>query len=123
MQRLTKSTKIVSSAVLALCLATGAAFAGSNYQYGGQYGYHNTNREIVTNVIDVTTASGPQTGIVSDLSQPYFQENYADQLADSDYSATTVLPANIQVFATATATQNATAPVSQIIGPYVKRYP
>ena len=65
MQRLTKSTKIVSTAVLTLCLVSGAAFAGSNYQYGGQYGYHNS--AVQTSYVqdkpvqDMTTASGSKT--------------------------------------------------------------
>ena len=65
MQRLTKSTKIVSTAVLALCLVSGASFAGSIYQYGGQYGYHNS--AVQTSYVqdkpvqDMTTASGSKT--------------------------------------------------------------
>lgn len=98
---MTKNINIIKLIVLCLfsiffvCSKTMAA--GPDYevrgQYiGSQYGWDsdskNVNRVTTQEAVnaDVSTKSGgPSTGIVSDLCDPYFYENYYDQVYDISY--------------------------------------
>lgn len=85
-------TKTAIAGAIAICLTSGTAFAinqdGLSYKTSGQYVMGENYNAGYDNVNAFTARSGDvsrQTGIICDLSAPYFIENYPDQTYDLTY--------------------------------------
>ena len=91
--KINKTVKLVSACVLTIFVTTGVGLA-QDYAVKGQYAAPAANNTTVTpapvsnnvSLAEVATASGnPQSGVVSNLCDPYFYENYYDQVYDLNY--------------------------------------